>query len=75
MVWPPNSPDLNPIDNVWRLLKHRVGRRFPTTDETVRQIAREKWDNLQPSHFQKYIDTMEERVQAVIDAGVGHTKW
>ena len=29
--WPANSPDFNPIKNMWRLLKSRVQKRFPTT--------------------------------------------
>ena len=36
MTWPANSLDLNPIENVWRLLKYRIGKRFPKTAEQVR---------------------------------------
>jgi len=25
MYWPPNSPDLNPIENIWNLLKRNIG--------------------------------------------------
>jgi transposase len=42
MEWPANSPDLNPIENVWRLLKYRVGRRFPKTADQVRQFIEEE---------------------------------
>ena len=75
MIWPANSPDLNPIENVWRLLKYRVGKRFPHTDAEVRQYIEEEWAKLELSDFKKYIENMQERCQAVIDAKGGHTKW
>lgn len=75
MVWPANSPDLNPIENVWRLLKYRVGKRFPKTEAEVRQYIEEEWAKLSLEDFQKYISNMRERCQAVIDANGGHTKW
>jgi transposase len=75
MKWPANSPDLNPIENVWRLLKYRVGRRFPKTDTEVRQYIEEEWAKLTIEDYEKYIKEMPQRVQAVIDARGGHTKW
>ena len=75
MNWPANSPDLNPIENVWRLLKWRVGKRFPHTDEEVRRYIIEEWAKLMKEDFIKYIESMPERCRAVIEASGGHTKW
>src|ERR1700744_4112374 len=75
MVWPAHSPDLNPIENVWRLLKYRIGKRFPKTDAEVQQYLLEEWRNLKPEDYMKYIESMPQRCAAVIAAGGGHTKW
>jgi len=75
MVWPANSPDLNPIENVWRLLKYRIGKRFPKTIDELRQYLIEEWDKLTPEDYLKYIKEMPVRCQAVKQSTGGHTKW
>ncbi len=27
MLWPPNAPDLNPIENIWSILKQALWKR------------------------------------------------
>jgi hypothetical protein len=68
MCWPANSPDLNPIENVWRLLKQRVAKRDPRTRVELRQCVEKEWLALEISDFAGYIGSMNARCQAVIDA-------
>jgi transposase len=61
---PSSSPDLNPIENVWSILNQRIKQRsmFLSTLSGMNQAVQEEWDKLQPSDFNKYIDSVSERI-------------
>jgi hypothetical protein len=46
-IWPPNSPDLNPVDySIWSIMEQRVyQRRIQNTDE-LRQCLVSVWNNI-----------------------------
>jgi len=77
LTWPPYSPDLNPIENIWNLLKSRINARQPRplTLKDVKQAIFEEWDKITVDNIQKHVDSLPQRVQAVVDANGGHTRW
>ena len=68
MMWPPNSPDLNPVDYcVWSALERNVyrGRRFENTIELKEAILQE-WKALTQALINNAIDWFRSRVRLVI---------
>jgi hypothetical protein len=59
---PPQSPDLNVIENVWRIIKQRVKQRKPTTVDELRQYVKEEWDRITQEEINKLVDTMPRRI-------------
>ncbi|RPA97195.1 hypothetical protein L873DRAFT_1771557 [Choiromyces venosus 120613-1] len=45
--WPPNSPDFNPIEHIWTLMKSRIQRRQGaeriTTQTEMKSVLNEEW--------------------------------
>lgn len=74
---PAASPDMSPIEPVWHVLKEKIRMRprTPTTQEELKQAVREAWDEISEEDIDKYVRSMEHRVQDLIQAKGGHTKY
>ena len=72
---PPYSPDLNPIENVWETLKHKVAEKGPLPREVLEKELQAAWKAITPAHFKAYAASMGARLQAVIDSKGEHTKY
>jgi transposase len=74
---PPNSPDLNPIEPLWHDLKTiiRSSPHLPNTVPKLIKAIQDAWEKLPISDLDKHIRTMPDRVQAVLAAKGGHTRF
>jgi hypothetical protein len=75
LEWPSQSPDLNPIENLWRDLKLAVHRRSPSNLTQLEKFCHEEWKKLSSEHCSKLVEGYPKRLQAVIDAGGSSTKY
>ena len=63
---PPNSPDLNPIETIWRIIKQRLKSRGVIFEEAVlRRAIQEEWDKITLDEINRAISTMPDRVAAL----------
>jgi transposase-like protein len=74
-TWPPHSPDLNVIENVWSIVKHAVDSDRPTTRVALVRTVRRAWARLPQQQIDSMINSMPQRLRAVIKAGGGHTSY
>ena len=74
-TWPSNSPDLNPIENLWHIVRDKVRKRRPRvlTKEDLVVALQEEWSKLDISMVNKLCDSMPQRLAAVIAADGGST--
>lgn len=71
--WPPQSPDLNIIENVWSLLKRkRTVSLNKTREETISEVT-SLWKEISPEILQNLVDSVPRRLQKVIEAKGGYT--
>ncbi len=66
LIWPAMSPDLNPIEHLWRDLKTAVGRRHPSNLNDLEEFAKEEWSKIPVERCKKLIHGYRKRLISVI---------
>jgi hypothetical protein len=76
LSWPGNSPDLNPIENLWHFLKRKVLQMSPTTERELKESIIHCWNHDISGHIlTSLVDSMPARITEVINAKGGITKF
>ena len=73
--WPPQSPDLNPIEGVWRLIKNKRKNKPAKTKSDLWNLIENYWTYITEEDAKKLVNSMPERIKAVIRSKGGYTKY
>lgn len=68
LEWPAQSPDLNPIENLWAVVKRRLGlhQRAPTNINELWTRVQQEWADIPKEIIENLVESMPRRVRSVI---------
>ncbi len=72
---PSQSPDLNPIEHLWRDLKMVVHQRLPSNLTELERICKEEWQRIPKSRCEKLVASFPKRLMAVLNQKGASTKY
>src|SRR3954469_5895835 len=75
--WPPQSPDLNPIEHLWNEVDRRL-RKLETrvhSQDQLWEAIQKIWVEMDNEFLTTLINSMPERIEDVIKAKGGYTRW
>ena len=68
LPWPANSADLNPVENLWLIMKNAVEKEQAKTFPEFQQKVVQFWDGLELRTTSRWIDLVPLRLRACRDA-------
>ena len=76
LPWPAQSPDLNPIENLWNELEIRIRKRksMPKNKNDFFAALKEEWYKIDESRLTRLVTSMPNRINAVIESKGNPTK-
>lgn len=78
LVHPAQSPDLNPIEGIWSIIKQRLRRRIFDNEEEMKQALQEEWDKITMEEIRHRIADMPRRCAMLIKSSgkpIRGNKW
>ena len=75
--WPEQSPDLNPIENLWQHFKKKLNsyERLAKDIQELWERTEAEWEKIKVEECQNIIESMPRRLKVMIQAEGGHTKY
>ena len=66
--WPGNSPDINPIENLWSILKDKISKmeNVPKIEDLISQLHK-AWMEIDPIILENLVSSMPSRIKSVLD--------
>lgn len=71
--WPPHSPDLNPIENLWAYVQARVNARGCKTFDEFKAAVLGELGSVPKAHITEMYKSMPKRMALVVERGGGKT--
>lgn len=75
MEWPPNSPDLSWIENLWGIVASKLRRRNDLSPNNFQAAVTQEWENIPHATCMALYGSIKGRLQACIDRDGAYTKY
>jgi len=75
--WPPNSPDFNPIEHMWELMKSRIQtrrghERATSVSDHMKEILQQEWDQITVQEVNKELSKLPKVMAKCIEQHGGN---
>lgn len=65
--WPPNSPDLNIIENLWAIVSRRLEKRTLSSFDEFKNALREEWAAVSLDEIRNLFHSIDRRLKLVVE--------
>lgn len=73
-MWPSNSPDFNPIENIWSILNEKIQNTKARTRDGLIRATQHQWDSLSMDIIVNAIESIPGRLHICIQTGGKYTQ-